>query len=110
MEEAVKDTEVTEEAEEETTSPETENEPEQETEEEETEPEPPNELKFGRPKNVGNLNALQLFEYEGKVYTRRRITGTGVVCLASSGDELVTLPGNTKVKPAIEEDEDNGDD
>lgn len=76
----------------------------------ETEEEPEPELKFGRPKNVGNLEALKAFEYEGEVYTRRRITGAGVVCLAVGGDKLITLPCKTKVKPVIEEEEENGDD
>lgn len=47
---------------------------------------------------VGSLEPLQLFEFEGHRYSRRRIHSGGVTALSSEMDKVVTVPHDTKVK------------
>jgi len=55
--------------------------------------------KRGRGVVLSSLKFLQAFQYEGQVYTRRRITPSGVHALSQQGDKAVTLPLDTLVTP-----------
>jgi hypothetical protein len=55
--------------------------------------------KRGRGVVLSSLEFLQPFQYEGQVYTKRRITPSGVHALSQQGDKAVTLPPDTLVTP-----------
>jgi len=54
----------------------------------------------GTPKvAISSLDTLQRFQYQGKVYSKRKVTPTGVKALSQKGDRLITLSPDTLVTP-----------
>lgn len=48
---------------------------------------------------VGDLAVMQLFNFEGGVYSKRKTGPAGVKALSIKGDELITLDPDTPVSP-----------
>ena len=69
----------------------------------EVEPEPgaeakPTPAKSGQDVEVSSLQTLELFRYQGRIYSKRRASSGGVRGLSQKGDKLITLPPDTIVK------------
>lgn len=47
---------------------------------------------------VSSLETLQLFEFKGHIYSKRRVCAGGVTGLSEKGDKLIRLPPDTLVK------------
>jgi hypothetical protein len=48
---------------------------------------------------ISSLDTLQHFQYQGKVYSKRKVTPAGVKALSQKGDKLITLSPDTLVTP-----------
>lgn len=48
---------------------------------------------------LSSLSIGQLFSYQGKTYSKRRMASDGIRALSDKGDKLEILAPNTLVKP-----------
>jgi hypothetical protein len=53
----------------------------------------------GKQVELSSLDTLQFFNYQGKIYSKRRTRPGGVSALSKKGDKLITLPPDTLVTP-----------
>lgn len=53
----------------------------------------------GEEVELSSLGTLQLFVYQGRKYSKRRVLSVGIKALSVKGDALITLSPDTLVKP-----------
>lgn len=53
----------------------------------------------GNEVEISSLGTLQLFMYEGCIYSKRKVQSGGIKALTQEGDALITLPPDTLVTP-----------
>jgi len=51
----------------------------------------------GEEVELSSLGTLQLFLYQGHIYSKRKVQSAGIKALSQEGDELITLPPDTLV-------------
>jgi hypothetical protein len=61
--------------------------------------------KEGEEVAISSLSTLQLFKHQGRVFSKRKVTGAGIKALSIKGNKLIMLSPETLVTPVLEEKE-----